>query len=591
MSTSWTRDFGLTQGRIAPTEITAPEGSYVFCLGASDHRVEDLYANDFIKVEQDADFNATGAMRCKIRVRAPSVMPTGLKWEWAVAVDGDEAIVREITRDRDYNDVVLPLADWVLNNGGSGAISFTLRLVDDGFGTSDYQAVELPAVYVDELIFFDEAEALFQGNRQAEPNEVRVGKADKIELVLYDLTGGDFPLYDDVYVNGVLAFNGVTLEPGFDGPDSETPFIDGFNGIHLTLDPTTDFASEQVVEVRVTGHSNVHDGTIDETFLFTIEDYAPPTIVRAEGRAPRVVRVFFSEAMLLDDTENHDSALWIGNWVFEGVSVPTAEVQAESVAAVSSSSVDVTTNTELSFGGIYRVTVESAQDVSGNVIGDPNSAELVAFVPSSPPGRSFNFFDLMPEINRTQDESGDLKKFCDVIQDLINLLLYDIDNWVSILDPTTAPEDVVDAMLEDLGNPFPFAFDLSHETKVRLVLILVEIYRQKGTKPGIENAIRFFLSIDVEVVEWYEEWWDLGIDEIGEIVIGSDEQHDIYSWEIHSPVVLTDQEESLMTQIGTYMMPAHTHLRAIIQPTPPEVIDHLELGASELGGTEWSLHE
>jgi len=37
------------------------------------------------------------------------------------------------------------------------------------------------------------------------------------------------------------------------------------------------------------------------------------------------------------------------------------------------------------------------------------------------------------------------------------------------------------------------------------------------------------------------------------------------------------------------MKPAHTHLARLVEPAIPEVIDHVELGLSELGET-WELH-
>ncbi len=61
-----------------------------------------------------------------------------------------------------------------------------------------------------------------------------------------------------------------------------------------------------------------------------------------------------------------------------------------------------------------------------------------------------------------------------------------------------ASEDFLDLILQDLGNPFPF--DLYVLGKRRLASVLVEMYRQKGTEAGIENAIRFFLGIDVTAI-------------------------------------------------------------------------------------------
>jgi phage tail-like protein len=68
----------------------------------------------------------------------------------------------------------------------------------------------------------------------------------------------------------------------------------------------------------------------------------------------------------------------------------------------------------------------------------------------------------------------------------------------------------------------------------------------------------------------------------------------LYTYEIISPVALTDDQRSKITQIAEYMHPAHCHLLRIVEPTTDVPIDHLELGYSELGGASspgtWTLH-
>src|SRR5690606_30992264 len=102
---------------------------------------------------------------------------------------------------------------------------------------------------------------------------------------------------------------------------------------------------------------------------------------------------------------------------------------------------------------------------------------------------------------RQLDETGDLENFMAVLQDVLELLLGEVDRFPDILDPDLAPEPFLDLMLEDLGNPF--AFDLTELQKRRLIAVLVQIYRQKGTAAGIRNAIRFFLGVDVTAVSAY----------------------------------------------------------------------------------------
>ena len=61
------------------------------------------------------------------------------------------------------------------------------------------------------------------------------------------------------------------------------------------------------------------------------------------------------------------------------------------------------------------------------------------------------------------------------------------------------------------------------------------------------------------------------------------------AFEVVSPRVLAAEERRRLRQIVDYMKPGHTHFARLVEPFPPEIIDHLELGLSELGDT-WDLH-
>jgi hypothetical protein len=157
-----------------------------------------------------------------------------------------------------------------------------------------------------------------------------------------------------------------------------------------------------------------------------------------------------------------------------------------------------------------------------------------------------------------------------------------------VIDPDLAAELFLDLMLLDLGNPFPF--DLSLVDKRRLLNVLVAIYREKGTAVGIKNAIRFFLGLEVDVIAYSGEALVLGESLLGEDwVLGPAGSFAAYSFEVVVPRALAAEGRRRLRAIVDYMKPAHTHLARIVEPEIPEVIDHLELGLSELGET-WVLH-
>ena len=193
-------------------------------------------------------------------------------------------------------------------------------------------------------------------------------------------------------------------------------------------------------------------------------------------------------------------------------------------------------------------------------------ATFVGFTPPQPDGRDFEIFRLFPQINREEDETRDLLRFANVMQELFNLVLADIDRFVDIFDVDRAPEGFLDAMLADLGNPF--SFDLDANGKRKLIRVLVGIYRLKGTTPGVVNTLRFFLGLESAVVDFNDEdQWVLGESELGtETFLGVDDLFAIYSFDVEVDRVLTPDERDLVRTIVDFIKPAHTHHINTLEP-------------------------
>ena len=111
------------------------------------------------------------------------------------------------------------------------------------------------------------------------------------------------------------------------------------------------------------------------------------------------------------------------------------------------------------------------------------------------------------------------------------------------------------------------------------------MYRLKGTAPGIVNAVRFFLGVEVTAITAFaSETLVLGESELGvDWVLGPSDRFARYAFEVHVDRVLTDVEHRHLRRIVQYLKPAHTHFVALIEPSPPAVVDHWILGVSELG--------
>lgn len=456
--------------------------------------------------------------------------------------------------------------------------------------------LELPAAYVDAVI--EDASSSVVGqtptliNLSPEKSETVVPRATLVEfdLATLDAAGTIDATSVQVYIAGVLALSGVSFQSGFSGSLSN-PQPDVYR---VSIDRAADFTSEQVVSVRVVAYATGDPAhVLDETYSFTVEDYAPPRITRAEAVELSRVRVTFNEN-ITQTASGSGSALTAGNWTLERLGDylnPLVSARITGGSVVTTKVVELETDIPLTPGGTYRITAANVTDLAGNAIVAPdNTAMFLGWRPPVPEGRIFDLYRKLPLINRQEDESKDLYRFIACLQEVTDLLLYDIDKWIEILDPDLAPEQWVDAMLADLGNPFEF--DLSLTDKRRLAQVLVDIYRLKGTKVGIESVIRFFLglTVDVDTFNASSDTWVMGESELGiDSILGTSDSSLLYSFIVTSGIALTDVQRSQVRSIVEYMKPAHTHFIRLDEPVIPVVLDHLELGLSELG-ENWFLH-
>jgi len=135
---------------------------------------------------------------------------------------------------------------------------------------------------------------------------------------------------------------------------------------------------------------------------------------------------------------------------------------------------------------------------------------------------------------------------------------------------------------------------LSHVTVPRAVAdvvipagTVVRTQEVKGTAIGIENAIRFFLGIDITTITPFAgTTLVLGESELGvDWELGPSDRFARYAFDVEVDIPLSTTERSQIRAIVDYLKPAHTHFVQLIEPMPPVFIDHWELGSSELGET------
>jgi phage tail-like protein len=589
--TPFTRELGTAQGRIEPIRAPADQGEWSFGLGSDTVGRVSRFANgDSIKVAQTDDAPGVVVLRPRVHLRpALAAAPAGVGWTLTAEIEGAPFLSVPLDRVRDLQDVVATLPYL---GGAPFELAFKLEVT----GAGGPWELELPCAYVD-AIREDAAAAVedvFLCNRLPEPGETRVPRATPFQLDVSGAASGSSPVVAStrIYVNGTLVFDGSAFVGGWSGTFATREVYTR----RFSFTPPGPFPSESEVTVRVVTETGA--GTpLDRAYSFKVEDYATPSVIGAQARDRRTARVEFSEPMAA-------SASDASNWAIEVVEGPplvgwgdfrrgaAVWVTPTTVTQVSDRLFDVATDIDMTMGALYRAVVAGVTDVSGNVV-DPGaaSADFVA-LDTRPAERRFELVQHVPAMNITEDHTQDLRKFLWAWQEPLDLLLCKIDEWLELLDPDTAPEPFLDAMLEDLGNPFTFA--LTADEKRRLVGLLVPIYQQKGTAEGIVATIRLFLGLDVTIAYPSFEGAGLGEAELGGATPGTfilgGSAYDHYAYEVVSPSLLDSTQRERIAALAEYMQAANEHLTAIIEPTDPSPVpDHLELGVSELG-INWILH-
>lgn len=582
-----------------PTLSTGAQGTWSMVLGDdAPGRTVRLVGGDFVTVTQERDFtiDPVESVRLFGAVRVQSEgLPVGYTWDLTVGVAGVGGVTREVSTVEGIGFEEFLLDDFGVNtsqlSAGEVEFEFTLTLV----GPATPVDVVLPAVYVDYTTFADESDTLFLIDRFPAPDQAGTPHTlDRMQVTIARQGGTTVDLTETrVTFEGVLAYDGGSggFQAGFTGPLSTIDTAGGLSGtdvvIQIDLSGQT-YTDEQVIDVRVESDVAGGGAALDETYTFVMADVDQPQVTAAVPQSKQVVRVSFNEPMLMDAS----AAGALNPDVYDVVttSSPAVSVVAASVEQISSSVVDVTLDIETTQGAGYDLTVGAAvEDDDGNVM-DPaaSTASFVGFRPTQPDGRSFNVLDFWPTFNRAEDEAGTktLRKFSLVMQDIVDLLLCNIDEWTHILDPDFAPEGFLNAMLRDNGNPFEFE-DLSEIDKRRLIRLLIDMYKEKGTEVGIINAVRFFVGVDVTLdVVNFQTFWTLGVSELGsDTFVGPNAGDPLwYSFTIVSPVTLTQQQRDRILQIADYMKPAHEHILGVLEPGEVDPLPSFwVLGVDELG--------
>lgn len=441
--------------------------------------------------------------------------------------------------------------------------------------------MQLPSVQIDSVV--ETSDEIFIGNRNPQPGEVQIPAYTAVE---FDIFGPADDL--EISVNGVWALDFGSWENGWTG--ATVAVLPNITRIRLI--PPEPYASGELQRIRVYQGNRARFST----WHFIAYDVTPPLIRSVQAINKDQIRVTFNEPVRMGDGEGPGDALNPLSYFIERVSRPAVMPAVASVEFSADAEVILTTALELTFGADYMLVVTAVEDEFGNPFVAPdNVAVFSGWLPPFPAGRRFLLHDMMPRMMLGEDSTQDLTLFLACIQDSANLLLHTVDKWLEIIDPDTAPEAFVDAILIDLGNPFTFRLDLNK--KRRLAKVLVLMYRLKGTVAGITDAVRFFLGIEVTVETFVGTGWRLNHDQVNRVgllaplpaIIGPSGRA-LYSFRIRTAVVLTDAEREQIRDLAIYLKGAQEHLVGIKDASVPIIeprywtLNHSRVGFCRVAG-------
>jgi phage tail-like protein len=436
-------------------------------------------------------------------------------------------------------------------------------------------SIELPRLILRTVAAVSDGARALLINRNPEPLESAVPVDSLILLELTNLgEGGLSPDETLVFIDDVLAYDG-SLSPAFQAgyQGTKSSVVVTSDSLRLVLHPTVPFVSLAVMTVRVVSRTN--DGFVfEEAYSFTVEDRTAPRLLAAQATGQKTLRV------VIDEPVRVPTGAAITLTALAVPAVPVAVVSASALGEVLELSLD----TEMTPDVPYEIRVAGVTDRFGNVVLAPyDRTVVVGYRPPRPPTRRFDLWQMLPKHNRRDDQTGDLRRFISCLQEVTDLLLVDIDRFPDIFDLERAPEAFLDCILADLGNLFPFELDTLDRR--RLAAILVEMYRQKGTAKGIQNAVRFFLGIEIlAILPINTDGLVLGESLLGvDWVLGPSDRFARYAFDVQVSRVLVASERTRLRAIVDFLRPAHTHFVTLEEPLPPITSDDWELGLSELG--------
>jgi hypothetical protein len=120
---------GISQGRIAPINVSASSGDFVFALGDDEaERFAELAPGDRAEISQSLDLTGQTIVRAHLQLRVPQSLDPGFAWEASILIDGVKKARFSCAAGRER--IATDMAANVSKLNGIHQVRVRLQLVD-----------------------------------------------------------------------------------------------------------------------------------------------------------------------------------------------------------------------------------------------------------------------------------------------------------------------------------------------------------------------------------------------------------------------------------------------------------------------------
>jgi hypothetical protein len=260
--------------------------------------------------------------------------------------------------------------------------------------------------------------------------------------------------------------------------------------------------------------------------------------------------------------------------------VPEDELQAGENAA---EYIYLTIDQHISFSRLYKLTAVLIEDLWGNAMSGASS-ELDFTSPSfgMPSDRVTMWSNgiLSPPLKqRDLEHEGEQRKMAVVLQDVKNLLWYEIDQLQHLHEPDLCKETWIDHLNYNQGNPFRFPLETTL-MKRKLGAALRKLYARVGTREGIIDMVYDLLGVVITIHPYLaEQAWILGDATYGILgettILGISTPFGRNCYEIHTTATLDTDEFRIIRDIARWADPPNMHLVRIVDAAT--TVDYIDV--------------